>query len=118
MNRFKKFIAAVFVAVGILAVAASPASAHMSYASHHGSDGQYEVTTWKYSYHDCTYTKLHPGPGQWRYGCGHHHAYHHWGRYTGYSLHGYCFVRIIIDKYGYQHYDGIAWGSPPACWGD
>lgn len=76
MTRLKLFLTTLVMAVGILAMIASPASAHYTPYQGHECDysgGNYKC--WHYSWDGCAWEVLFDGRAN--YACGHWHRYSH-----------------------------------------
>lgn len=132
----------VVVIVGAVLLPASAASAHWStWHTRPGTDPgghlwyhdtyarggpgftvpQYARTAGNYHYHpvnganDCHYYKSDPGPAPWYTGCfWHEGVYGHDMDNGGPGYEHFCW--LFHDSS--NNYQGVLYGSPPACWGD
>ncbi len=109
MIKLKLWLTTLLLTASVLVLMTVPASAHWStWPNHYSTAGvwyQGHIDNW------CAWYKYWPAPSNtWNYRCGHWNKYYH-NNSSGVHT---CWMAIGARS----EYQGIMWGSPPACWGD
>lgn len=110
MSRLRLWLTTLAMAVGVLAMTASPASAHYSSYGNHGCSGWSWRTCWLRSWDGCAYEITFNGT--WQVACGHWHEYEH--RSASFNQTHWCWVHVHAGNVQKPHSAG---NSPAQCFG-